>query len=437
MKTITLLLLTLLIFARAQSQDTWYDQTSGLNHPLTGICFTDSQTGWICGWTGNILHTTDGGMHWALQDAPPSDTYSDIWFSDTLHGWSCGDGGFMVHTNNGGMSWTIQNTPSYDDLYSVFFLDSMNGWAVGGNYHSYITLFDTRTVFHTADGGNTWTYQYGAAYEQPLKSVQAIDENTIYVTGDDGLFMHSSNGGTDWQFDTINPIFQFHHLYFLNADTGWVSGESLGLPHYGAVYKTTDAGQTWTEEAMGEMEVISSVQFLDADNGWACGDDWGNDNSGIMYRTSDGGQNWTYETLPDNTEGLNDLFFTDMDHGWTVGYLGSILSTANNQTDGVAENVDGALSAPVSGLEGSFPNPFVSQTTIQFKVGSTEKVLINIYSLDGKLVRVLADKKMQAGNYSLNWDGNTESGAKAAPGIYLCSMQAGHDLQTKRICKLR
>ena len=39
----------------------------GLDHPLLSVCFTDINTGYICGQKGEILKTENGGANWSVQ----------------------------------------------------------------------------------------------------------------------------------------------------------------------------------------------------------------------------------------------------------------------------------------------------------------------------------------------------------------------------------
>jgi flagellar hook assembly protein FlgD len=51
-------------------------------------------------------------------------------------------------------------------------------------------------------------------------------------------------------------------------------------------------------------------------------------------------------------------------------------------------------------------------------------VTIAVYSVSGKLVRVLVDGEQEAGFQSVVWDGRDEGGAPVASGVYFCRMNA-------------
>ena len=116
MKFLSTLLCFVVFYSGGIAQDTWYTQTSGTTAPLTDICFINQDTGWISGWTGTILHTTNGGATWTDQGAPSTNAYFSVFFIDAQNGWACGYAGRVIHTSDGGLNWTIQTTPTEDDL---------------------------------------------------------------------------------------------------------------------------------------------------------------------------------------------------------------------------------------------------------------------------------------------------------------------------------
>jgi hypothetical protein len=79
----------------------------------------------------------------------------------------------------------------------------------------------------------------------------------------------------------------------------------------------------------------------------------------------------------------------------------------------------------VATLYGSYPNPFNPVTRIAFSVPRTTRVTISIFTVGGRLVRVLVDDLYGAGRHSEPWDGRDEAGARAASGVYVYRVEAG------------
>jgi hypothetical protein len=178
--------------------NTWSNQTSPTELPLTDVCFTDNDYGWIVGSTsvctphdGIILNTTNGGETWIEQWSSPGTPLVDICFSDANNGWAVGWGGRILHTTNGGTNWT-EIIDSTRQVWSVYFTDVYNGWIVGGRSDSIGNGFGL--ILHTNDGGVTWSQQESGT-SNFLSSVHFIDANTGWAVGDSGTILHTTNGG--------------------------------------------------------------------------------------------------------------------------------------------------------------------------------------------------------------------------------------------------
>ncbi len=70
----------------------------------------------------------------------------------------------------------------------------------------------------------------------------------------------------------------------------------------------------------------------------------------------------------------------------------------------------------------NYPNPFNPSTTIQYNVPKAGDVEVNIFDIQGRLVRSLAKTFYQAGDHSLVWDSRSNSGAIVASGTYFCQV---------------
>ncbi|MDD3642870.1 MAG: FlgD immunoglobulin-like domain containing protein [Candidatus Krumholzibacteria bacterium] len=96
-----------------------------------------------------------------------------------------------------------------------------------------------------------------------------------------------------------------------------------------------------------------------------------------------------------------------------------------------------------------FPNPFVSSLMIGLVVGDSSLSAgavaarsgtgsVRIYDVKGRLVRSILEREhLSPGEYSVSWDGNDETGARVAPGVYYCKFQVGERSLTKRVILLR
>jgi hypothetical protein len=83
-------------------------------------------------------------------------------------------------------------------------------------------------------------------------------------------------------------------------------------------------------------------------------------------------------------------------------------------------------------LRPNYPNPFNSQTTIEYGLPEAGRVRIDIYDLLGRKVETLVDEEMQAGRHRVVWDASGHSS-----GVYFYRIKAGDFVDTKRMVYLK
>jgi len=81
----------------------------------------------------------------------------------------------------------------------------------------------------------------------------------------------------------------------------------------------------------------------------------------------------------------------------------------------------------------AYPNPFNSTTMIQYSIPQASQVTLNIFNLQGEVVKKLVDGYQTANHYQVIWNGENEVGAKVASGIYLYQLQTDNYSQIKRM----
>ncbi len=102
----------------------------------------------------------------------------------------------------------------------------------------------------------------------------------------------------------------------------------------------------------------------------------------------------------------------------------------------VQEIGDGTLPREFS-LGQNYPNPFNPTTNINFDVPTNSHVTLTIFNVLGQKVKTLVDKDMAANKYNVDWDGRSDTGVRAASGIYFYRMQAGDFAQTKKMMMIK
>jgi flagellar hook assembly protein FlgD len=62
-------------------------------------------------------------------------------------------------------------------------------------------------------------------------------------------------------------------------------------------------------------------------------------------------------------------------------------------------------------------------------------VEVNIYSISGVVIKSLHDQICNPGKSTFIWDGQTDRGDKAGPGIYICKVMTAGFTGTARIVR--
>ena len=91
-------------------------------------------------------------------------------------------------------------------------------------------------------------------------------------------------------------------------------------------------------------------------------------------------------------------------------------------------------------LEQNYPNPFNPETRIAFYVPpqpGASRVVIKIYDVLGRLVRILFDRAVTPGRYEVLWDGKDAGGRLLPSGVYVYRLEAGATVLSKKMTLVR
>jgi hypothetical protein len=83
------------------------------------------------------------------------------------------------------------------------------------------------------------------------------------------------------------------------------------------------------------------------------------------------------------------------------------------------------------------PNPFEHETAIRFEIVRAARVRLTIHDVAGRVVRTVLDGMEPAGTHVAAWNGRTDSGRRAAPGVYFARLEDGVRRQTLRVSLVR
>lgn len=199
----------------------------------------------VVGGMGSVVQSADGGKQWHSTTLAGRPYLVDVT--------ACPDGTFYAIDKTDGI-WSLQNDgkwsrqPLPEGTEPQAMTCNSDGvlWVVGG----------FSTILHSLDKGASWD-SWSLDDDLYLTTIQFLDEQHGFATGEFGTVLVSEDGGVSWQRATELPnSFYPQSAYFKDASTGWVVGLS------GTIWKTTDAAQTWNEVPSGITTPLYGITGL-------------------------------------------------------------------------------------------------------------------------------------------------------------------------------
>jgi len=410
--------------APANAAGAWTAQNSGIGQDLYDIDFLDSLNGWTVGRYKYILHTTDGGQNWSVQNKitdPDLLIALDMVTPDT--GFAGGFYGYMHRTTDGGATWPGTAIAPGNIIYDIFFINSRVGWAVGGNMIFVGPPGFWQIILKTTDGGDNWNVvrfdssasvatseHYGVSFADTLNGI---------VVGYAGGIFSTTDGGATWGKRDCGKVRDIYDIDHIKGLTFVAVGDT------GLIIKTTDGGVTWVTFSSDSMGYLRAVDFVDSSNGWLVGCRQNLPYKGIIMNTTDGGDLWGFQINTDYW--LYGVKFINRDFGWACGSMGNIYKYYD--PTGVEGKInDDHLTKSNQKLKCS-PNPFISSVLIKYGSSNKNVLTLKIYNIQGKLVKTITENKNS--ELSFVWNGKDQRGNVLPCGIYFC--QANQDGISKAI----
>jgi flagellar hook assembly protein FlgD len=124
-------------------------------------------------------------------------------------------------------------------------------------------------------------------------------------------------------------------------------------------------------------------------------------------------------------EGYHDLpLYPDEPDPPTL-FNNSITGTAVGPVGAVGGVDEGPLPLAIAELRPPVPNPTRATVTVAFYLPEPSHVVLVVYDVAGRRVRVLVDGDRPSGVYSSSWNGYDENGRRASAGVYSYQLHVG------------
>ncbi len=288
-----------------------YDDTYWLE-----IYFLPDKTnyGWVCGYDGRVLRTTDEGKSWEGVSIRGAYQLEHVHFVDEKIGFTSGIGtdgyGVIYKTTDGGQTWFNITPNRAEDLWGHWFVDKDYGIVVGGG------CISPQRFFVTTNGGLSWDYEYEVNWfpNSGLTDVILYSRDGLGFATSSGYIWKTTDGGRSWNLFSRSGNNDWQ-------EDLWISGQTIIVPYStgcggdggsGGIRASKDFGKTWKEFPTGTS--MFGAFLHDSLRGWACG--WNR----AVYYTSNGGESWTLMNCGIEPEvSLDDFWFVNDTLGWVVG----------------------------------------------------------------------------------------------------------------------
>jgi photosystem II stability/assembly factor-like uncharacterized protein len=265
--------------------------------------------GWISGFGGMVLRTTDGGGTWQGTTIPQADQLESICFTSTLVGYTSGPTK-VFKSINGGVSFFDITPLNALEIWGNFFIDDNNGVVVGGGCANNVQHF-----WRTTNGGASWNEFLGSEPISGLTHVILLSPNGLGYASSSGRIWRSTDGGFTWNIFSVTGT----NLWQESLD---VINNSIIVPFSGNLCSgggstggmrfSTNLGASWNLYTTGQP--MFGTKLIDEQTAWACG------YKAALYFTTNGGLNWDLKNCGiQNNDELDDLYFFNANSGYAVG----------------------------------------------------------------------------------------------------------------------
>lgn len=402
----------------------------------------------VSGNDGGAYLSEDGGKNWThLKNLPITQFYECevAQSADEKYYGGTQDNGTLM-TDNGGLdNWrrilagdgfhVIADPENADILYAEYqwgnLFRSTNGgesfqWALSGvdrndrnNWNTPIAIdpqnssvlyYGTNRLYRSTNRAASWQvisddltkglHESGSTRYGTLTTVQVspLNSTIVYVGSDDGNVQMTNDGGVNWTLvseDLPNRYVTSVVCDLQDAQTAYVTYSGYRkfdyLPH---VFRTQDGGVNWEDISGNLPEVPINDLIIDPKhpNTLYVATDLG------VWRQKERGENWQLvgKNLP--TTVISDLVIHNKKRTLVAATFGR--SIHEFPLDFVQPNLPTIDTFPSPLVV--HPNPMRSFATVKFKLSKAQKGQVNLYNLNGQLLRTYAEQQFEQGENAVN-----------------------------------
>ncbi len=382
----------------------YYRSSSGLPYEQVNKIIVDGNNRWIA--TDHFGLVKYDGNTWQAYDKTnsgiPFNDVNDIAFDSQKRIW--------VGTGNGFGVFDGENWTTYNEENTGYLINNIWDIEIDSKDKVWLTSFDKSTLF-SFDGTN-WQYfnSTNSILPKDFNGHLGIDRNDrIWFGTNDGFFIYD---GISWvSYNAENSLLPDNWVQcfaFDSTGNSWV-GTANGILRINGeeweVFNPNNSGMIGWD--------VDDIAIDSKNNVWA-GFFW---DQGISKYN---GLNWeNYNNIFDPALGGIDALSIDFDKEgnlWIGTLLHGLLQFNEDKIVSVVRDINtlDKIEQNVS----IYPNPFNSQTNINFTLTEASYVGLKFYSIIGEFIASQTERLYPTGNNSIKFNGED-----LASGVYLCSLE--------------
>jgi photosystem II stability/assembly factor-like uncharacterized protein len=181
------------------------------------IAVADTQNIWANGYYIAKWNFTDSQWDSLSDLSLTGYDKGDIYFCDTLNGFISKEN--FYKTSNGGYSWDTLTPPLPAGNFVCRGVDNI--WVISGN-----------AIEYSSDTGNTWQVQ-NTGITNNINCIFALNDTVLWAGTNNGLVIHTVNGGINWFKDSLNTANGVFSIFFTADSFGWAATKDSVLWGFG------------------------------------------------------------------------------------------------------------------------------------------------------------------------------------------------------------
>lgn len=437
----------------------------------------------IVGHDGGLDYSTNNGGTWTKVEALPVTQFYHITMDQTnperlyggtqdngtmrtmtgaLNDWEIfygGDGFYVIvdptnpnviyaESQNGALGKSVDGGLSFTPALAGINQSEPRDWStpvVMDPNNSQVLYYGTNRVYRTNNGAEFWEAISGNLTDSEPGSrlgkvttiaVAPSNSKVVYAGTDDSHVWVTPDGGLTWnEISDALPYRWVTRVAVDPTDENVAYATFSGLkwrdpqPH---VFRTTDMGATWEDLSNNLPDAPINTIVVDPlyPNLLYVGTDVS------AYYSEDYGRHWQHLGRGLPMVSVYDIVVHPFERRLAAGTHARSMYTLDLSTyTGVAAPRE--QSPERFTLAQNYPNPFNPSTNIAFVLPERAAMSLQIYDLNGRLVRTLAEGTRAAGRHVEKWDGKNSIGENVASGVYWYRLHGRGQVQQRKMILTR